>query len=102
MTAELPRVRVTTAPNDYYRAHGSPDAVLLRFVDPCPWCGQRHEHGSHDGRLLADGTFGHRAPHCGGGHTHALKADGTRARVNRHNECLVDHPGYWLVPDTEE
>ena len=35
---------------------------VLRFVEGCPYCGQKHEHGVGDGGRA--GWHGHRVAHC--------------------------------------
>jgi len=41
------------------------DGDVLRFVDPCPFCHQKHAHGVGDGGR--DGWYGHRVAHCASG-----------------------------------
>jgi hypothetical protein len=90
--ARHPRVRVTARAN-----RSRPGAVLLAFVDPCPYCSEYHHHGNPTAALDADGTYGYRVPHCAE-HTHELRPDDRRARVNDRNRCRLSHPLYLLVP----
>ena len=36
----------------------------LVFVDPCPWCGQRHKHGAGLHKFTPGEWAGHRESHC--------------------------------------
>jgi hypothetical protein len=77
-----------------------PEAVLLTFTEPCPFCGQLHVHGSASATPGADGTYSERTVHCAT-HTHALTQRGRRAAVTDANRCPNDHPAYVLVPVAE-
>jgi hypothetical protein len=92
------RVAVAVTPNTGWPYRGT-GAVLLTFVDPCPYCEYRHVHGQGTDRLDSNGTYGYRSGHCGD-HTHELRADGRRARLNDWNRCENDHQNCLLVPAT--
>lgn len=70
---------------------------VLTFVDPCPYCSERHVHG---GWLDENGTYGTRSIHCSD-HTHETTASGRRKSLYARGvvPCSINHPAYLLVPE---